>query len=158
MEALFHSTQYILEQARKTYGAKNQILVSVEELCELASACAKYPRYDTHEKAVEELRGHVLEELGDVFNAIDHIQAIFGITDQEAAQAAEAKGKRLARWLAKSKGMEITTQDRAVTEGPAENDFRPCSKCLYKDTSGYANPCASCLGVPGHPKFKERQF
>lgn len=114
MEVLFKSTRETLAKARETYGAKNQILVSIEELCELASVCAKYPRYGTHEKAVAELRGHVLEEMGDVLNALDHIQAIFGISYDEAVEVAAAKGGRVARWLSKSAGMEITTEDREV--------------------------------------------
>lgn len=114
MDILFPGTLSILAEARETYGNKNQLLVSVEELCELSSVCTKYPRYSTHEKAVAELRGHVLEELGDVFNAIDHIQAIFGITDEEVVESAALKADRLARWLSKSSGMEITTQDREI--------------------------------------------
>lgn len=141
MDILSQHTRATLQAARQVYGAKNQILVSVEELCELASVCAKYPRYDTHEKAVTELRGHVLEELGDVFNAIDHIEAIFGVTDQEVAQAAAAKGERVARWLSKSSGMEITTQDREV------GSPSPCQRCIQQGMKAPGQPCYECPEV-----------
>ena len=51
-----------LSKARKTYGTTNQILVSNEELCELAAVCAKYPRYSTSEKAQEALYDKALGE------------------------------------------------------------------------------------------------
>ena len=35
----------ILAKARETYGDKNQIIVSVEELCELACKLAKIARF-----------------------------------------------------------------------------------------------------------------
>ena len=42
-----------LEKARKTYGNKNQIMVCMEELCELACVLAKYPRYEDETKATQ---------------------------------------------------------------------------------------------------------
>lgn len=154
MEVLFPSTRGILAKARQVYGAKNQILVSIEELCELASVCAKYPRYTTHEKAVEELREHVLEEMGDVLNALDHIQAIFGITYDEAAEAAAAKGDRVARWLSQSNGMEITTTDRAVGGTHDGNSIAPCRSCAYEDWDTFSDPCMLCVTKPGYQGYR----
>ena len=45
----------ILKRARDTYGNKNQILVCIEELNELACVLAKFPRYNNEEDAVEKL-------------------------------------------------------------------------------------------------------
>ena len=45
----------VLARARMTYGDTAQILVSNEELCELAAVCAKFPRYESPNKAREEL-------------------------------------------------------------------------------------------------------
>lgn len=158
MNVLFPHTRETLEKARNTYGAENQILVSVEELCELACICAKYPRYDTHEKAVQDLRGRVLEELGDVFNAIDHIQAIFGISDLEAAEAASVKGERVARWLSKSSGMEITTQDREVTQNIIVEHNPPCEECMHRDVDAFDDPCIACMEKPGYPGYSPRKI
>ena len=44
-----------LKKARDTYGNKNQILVCMEELCELSCVLAKYPRYADENKATSEL-------------------------------------------------------------------------------------------------------
>lgn len=157
MEVLFPQTKEILAKARDAYGNKNQILVSIEELCELASVCAKYPRYDTHNKAVEELRDRVLEEMGDVLNALDHIQAIFGITYDEAADAAAKKGARVARWLSKSRGMEITTQDREVCPSNGADDIAPCERCLYRGADPFSDPCILCTTQPGYPGYTPRK-
>lgn len=113
MELLPKETQATLKVARAHYGYRNQILVAVEELNELACVLTKYPRYNSHDKAVRELREHVKEELADVFNVIDHIEAIFAITDEEVAIEAKRKGERLARWV-KNGDMELTTSDREV--------------------------------------------
>lgn len=44
-----------LQQCRETYGDTAQILVSIEELNELACVLAKYPRYDDSKQARTEL-------------------------------------------------------------------------------------------------------
>ena len=45
-DMLHEQEKKVLEEARNTYGSKNQILVCMEELNELACVLAKYPRYD----------------------------------------------------------------------------------------------------------------
>ena len=149
MNFLFKRTRDILDRARKHYGNKNQILVAVEELNELSCVLTKYPRYDEHDTAVARLRNKVLEECGDVVNALDHVQAIFGITDEEIAQAADKKGMRLLRWL-KEDGMQVTTEDREVPENP-------CPLCAYNGADPFAMPCFSCKTQPGFKGFTPKQ-
>lgn len=149
MNVLFKRTKEALSSAREHYGFKNQILVSVEELTELSCVLTKYPRYETHEAAVRELRDHVIEECGDVFNALDHIQAIFDITDDEIIEAAGKKGDRLMRWLA-TEGMEVTTQDRDVPTNP-------CPLCLYNGADPFSMPCYVCHTQPGYKGFTPRK-
>lgn len=137
MELLFPRTKAILQKAREYYGNSNQILVAVEELNELSCVLTKYPRYNTHDKAVEALREHVLEECGDVINVLDHVQVIFGITDDEIAESASRKGERLMRWLEKKGEMQTTTEDRDVPKVP-------CSKCIYNKEEHLELICSGC--------------
>lgn len=150
MDILFERTRDQLAQARNTYGNKNQILVSAEELCELAAILTKYGRYDTHEKAITELRGRVMEECGDVLNALDHVQAIFGITDEEMVEEASHKGDRLQKWLHHSKSLEFSTTERDI---PKE----PCPLCLYNGADPFAAPCFSCKTQPGFKGFTPKR-
>lgn len=143
MQALFERTRKVLASAREHYGNKSQVLIAIGELVELASVLAKYDRYNTHEKAVDRMREKVLEECGDVFNSIDHVQAIFGITDEEIVEAAARKGDRLLRWL-RSEGQEVTMEDRDVPEAP-------CPLCLYQ---GYDPICLRCLTCKAEPGYK----
>lgn len=114
MNMLPSTTRGILKKAREVYGDKNQILVAIEELNELACICAKYPRYTNKEKAVTELREKVIDELADVCIVMDHIEAIFDVTDTDIWMRALKKGERVERWLKASTSMEQTTRDRKV--------------------------------------------
>lgn len=148
MNSLFERTKEILSSARERYGNKNQILVSVEELNELSCVLTKYPRYETHETAVSELREKVIEECGDVFNALDHVQAIFDISDEEIVEAAAKKGDRLLRWLNKN-GMEVTVHDRDVPE-------KPCPMCIFNGHDPFREPCKTCRTKPGYRGFTKK--
>lgn len=127
----------VLEQARKAYGDTNQVLVSTEELCELAAVCAKYPRYGTKEKAQAALQAAATDEVADVLIVLDHIINIFGISDEAITGRIAGKIERLSRWLNKSHSMEQTTVDRAV---------RPsyCASCFYTERPFTAYPCPQC--------------
>lgn len=114
MEILTKYTKDTLARAREVYGETNQILVSIEELNELAAVCAKYPRFDDKEEAVQKLREKVIDEVADVFNVLDHIQAVFHIQDAEAVARAASKAERINRWLRASSTLDISTKDRAV--------------------------------------------
>lgn len=106
----------ILQRARDTYGYANQITVSIEELCELATVLAKYPRYASHEQANADLHEKVVDELADVTVVCNHIQTIFGITDSELMEHINRKLERLTRWLdnGPTSTLEDTLQDREV--------------------------------------------
>lgn len=149
MNCLFERTRKTLHRAREEYGYKNQVLVAVEELNELSCALAKYPRYDDHEKAVAELREHVLEECADVLNVLDHIQAIFHITDAQIVHTAAKKGDRLAHWLKQGKTLEASTEEREIPE-------EPCEECIYRGANRFAMPCILCSTRPGYEGFAPR--
>ena len=110
----------VLEKARKTYGNKNQIMVCMEELCELACVLAKYPRYDSESKATEELHDKVLDEMADVFIILDHVQNILGFTDEEISARIKTKIERVQRWLLHSSNMQETVDDRRLQENTNE--------------------------------------
>lgn len=150
MDILMQRTKDQLAKARKQYGERNQILVAVEELNELACVLTKYPRYDTHEEALRFLKDHVLEECGDVLNALDHVQAIFGITDAEMVEAASHKGDRLARWIEKGDTMQTTTQDRDVPS-------TPCPLCIYNGADPFVMPCFVCKTQSGYKGFTPKK-
>ena len=121
------SQRAILAKARETYGESNQILVSVEELCELATVCTKYPRYEDKDKALHELRAKAIDEVSDVLIVLDHIANIFELTESEIATRIDGKVERVARWLKKSNSMQQTTVDRDV-------ETIPCNGCKnFKD-------------------------
>ena len=107
----------ILYDLRKTYGHTTQILVSNEELCELAAVCAKFPRYKDPEKARAELRSAAIDEVADVMIILDHIINIFQLQDEEVRKRISGKLDRIVRWLAESSDQEQTTVDREVREG-----------------------------------------
>ena len=104
-----------LQKARDTYGNRNQIMVAIEELNELACVLCKYPRYEEHDKAVGELKDRIVDEVADVLIVINHITNIFELDWQEDIEPRiDKKIERLRRWLEKSESMEQTTVDREV--------------------------------------------
>ena len=105
-----------LQNARETYGNKNQIMVCMEELCELACVLAKYPRYNSETKATEELHDKALDEMADVIIVLDHVQNIFGFTDEEVSDRIIKKVERVQRWLTHSASMQETVDDRKIQE------------------------------------------
>lgn len=146
MDILYDRTKQTLKMARDTYGYRNQVLIAIEELNELSCVLAKYPRFDTHEAAMEKIKEHVLEECGDVLNALDHVQAIFNITDEEMVEVAAKKGDRLLRWLISSDTQEVTTLDRAI-------DVKLCPICVSNGSDPFAMPCIICNTKPGYKGF-----
>ena len=131
----------ILKKARDTYGNMNQILVSNEELCELASVCAKFPRYSSTEKAISALYSRAVDEVADVFIVLDHITEIFQLSDSDVKARVQAKLERLDRWLNMSDSMEQTTIDRVVVEQRKRPE--KCKDCTHR--KGFpVYPCDEC--------------
>lgn len=106
----------ILAKARRTFGDTTQILVAMEELCELACVCAKYPRYENSSNAKEELHNKAIDELADATVVINHIINIMDIDPHEVEKRISGKVARVARWVNKSNSMQITTEDRKVED------------------------------------------
>lgn len=128
----------LLETAQATYGYANQVVVAIEELCELGAVLSKYPRYDLHDDAVAALRDKVVEETADAIIVLRHIQMIFGIQPNELDTMIDKKLNRLKRWLENdNKSFQHTTEDRAV-----EN--RGCENCYYWSHIDAAAPCGEC--------------
>lgn len=127
----------VLNKARKTYGETNQMLVSTEELCELAAVCTKYPRYNDKAKALSELHAKAVDEVADVLIVLDHIIDIMCIDFFELQDRIDGKVDRLGRWLDASDDMEQTTVDRVV---------RPsyCSECRSNGKPVTVQPCVGC--------------
>lgn len=145
MDNLLRDTKEILALAREHYGYKNQILVAIEELNELASVLPKYPRYDLHEEAVKALREAVLDECSDILNVIDHIQAIFDISDEELIYHAAEKMRRVAKWLFKETA-QASVEDREIPD-------KPCPLCVYNGGDPFMLPCLHCNTQPGYQGF-----
>ena len=139
----------VLSHARKVYGNTKQILVSNEELCELAAVCAKFPRYDDPHKARIELHQKAVDEVADVLIVLDHIINIFQLEDEEIQSRIDGKIDRLDRWMSASDSMEQTTVDRAVHESPKSK--APCGKCRhYRDFQALkiGRACNRCVQDP----------
>ena len=146
----------VLKKARKVYGPNHQILVSMEELCELATICSKYPRYEDKKQARKELQQGVLDELADVTIIMDHIKAIFGVSNSDLKKRVTKKVDRLERWLNHSDSPNYTLMDRGV-----DNDTTySCDNgsCCFGDTAYPTNDecCVQSLSVPPmNDKVKE---
>lgn len=111
---LTNEQKQILKQCRETYGDTAQILVSIEELNELACVLAKYPRYDDQVRAITELREKALDEVADVLIVLDHIVNILTLSDEDVAARIEKKVQRVTRWLDTNNKFSQTLVDRTV--------------------------------------------
>lgn len=106
-----------LSKIRKLYGNTSEITVCIEELNELACVLCKYPRYRNHNKAVRALRHKVLDEYVDVCIILEHVKAVFSLSDTEIDTRYRAKMDRIKRWVDSSnKTPTQTLKDRAVIE------------------------------------------
>lgn len=143
----------VLETARKVYGNKNQILVCIEELNELACVLAKFPRYEDEDEAREKLMDKALDEVADVLIILEHVQKIFELTDEGIADRMLKKIERLDRWLKNSTSMQRTLEDRAV----GEVDCKTCQNWENPDYS-MCKACMSTEGTEGvRPFYKPRK-
>lgn len=136
-----------LELARKTYGHKNQIMVCMEELCELACVLAKYPRYEDEKKAVSDLYQKAVDEVADVIIILEHVRSIFGISDIDLDARIMKKIDRLSRWLQHSDNMQETIDDRMVEEGGNKPTHTSCDGCVrqrLKTEQEFDSLCTHC--------------
>lgn len=136
----------VLTEIREAYGNTTQILVSNEELCELAAVCAKLPRYTDLEKGRQKLHSAAIDEVADVLIVLDHIINIFGLEEQEVRARIVGKIDRIIRWLSESNSQEQTTVDREVNVNPTVKP--PCGKCRHFGNFQNAKPghrCCKCV-------------
>lgn len=154
---LSEEQKQVLEKARKVYGNTNQILVSNEELCELAAVCAKFPRYGDPCKAQRELHQKAVDEVADVLIVLDHVINIFGLEDEEIHARVSGKVNRLQRWLAASSSMEQTTVDRDVST--TRNAAGYCVGCAHVGNFQNLKPgqrCHACINT-GWSLYESRE-
>ena len=116
MIELTDNQKIVLKGLRTLYGDVAQILVSIEELNELACVLAKYPRYDNKAEAREKLHNKALDEVADVIVILDHVQNILGLNDSEIKQRIDKKMNRAERWLDSNNGFSQTLKDRKVDD------------------------------------------
>lgn len=116
----------ILEKARKTYGARNQLAVAAEECNELAIAVLKFMRYDDKHIGVRKTKENVLEERADVEIILNHIDAIYGFTEEQIKSAIWGKISRLKNWLEKTEDLSYSMEERDIPE-------KKCEGCFYYD-------------------------
>lgn len=135
----FGEMDEVLSKARQVYGNKNQILVCIEELNELACVLAKYPRYEDETLATQELHNKALDEVADVYTILMHVKAILGITEEELLQRRIVKVGRVKKWLSHSNNMQETVNDRDLNN--------PCADCVRDRHSKevYEECCVHCL-------------
>lgn len=143
----------VLETARKVYGNKNQILVCIEELNELACVLAKFPRYEDEDEAREKLMDKAIDEVADVMIILEHVQKIFNLTDEAISNRMLKKIERLDRWLKNSTSMQRTLEDRVV----GAVDCKTCQNWQNPDYS-MCNTCMSTECTEGiKPFYKPRK-
>ena len=146
----------ILSDLRKTYGNTTQILVSNEELCELAAVCAKFPRYKDPDKARVELHSAAIDEVADVMIILDHVINIFRLKDEDIRKRIDGKMDRIVRWLAESSDQEQTTVDREVrewvnTQLGGNSAEKPQGHSVEDLPS---SPCFGCIHVGNYQNLK----
>lgn len=147
----------VLARIRETYGNTTQILVSNEELCELAAVCAKFPRYTDPEKGRSKLHSAAIDEVADVMIILDHIINIFGLEEREVRARIEGKVDRITRWLSESTDQEQTTVDREVRV--ATKPKCPCGDCEHYGDFQNLKPghrCCKCASN-GFSLFEPKQ-
>lgn len=76
-EIPFYTRQEVYKQALETFGAKNQAIVAIEELSELAKEVCKLLR---DPKVTEYPR--LAEELADATIMLEQLREIYGINDE----------------------------------------------------------------------------
>lgn len=138
----------LLQTAQANYGNANQIVVAIEELCELGAVLSKYPRYDYHDDAVKALKDKVVEETADVIIVLRHIQMIFGIQPDELDDMMDKKLNRLKRWLEnEDKSFQHTTEDRAVSVTTQAKEYHTeyCLGCFWWEHIAEGAPCHKCV-------------
>ena len=135
----------VLAEARQTYGPQNQMLVTIEELGELAKVCCKYPRYDDTETAKRELHDQAIDEVTDVLIVLDHVFALFDLDWEEVIKRIPVKVERVRRWLDKSKSMEQTVKDRELNQSKFE-----CQGCAFEKSHGKSGRCKTCTDQSGY--------
>lgn len=138
MLQLTDQQKQILQLARDTYGTTKQILVSNEELCELAAVCAKFPRYEDEHTAQQALYEKAVGEVADVIIILDHIVNIFEIKAEDLSSSIDGKINRLNGWLQKSKSSEQTTIDRDIPSSP-------CKDCSNRGDWRELKPGGACF-------------
>lgn len=148
-ENIDHKHKEVLSRIRKTYGNTTQILVSNEELCELAAVCAKFPRYTDPDKARTELHSAAVDEVADVLIILDHVINIFGLDDAEIRSRIHGKIDRINRWLSKSSNQEQTTVDREVNEATTPGEG---NNVTMPSINVYA--CQGCANVGDFSNLK----
>lgn len=143
----------VLKEARDTYGNKNQILVCIEELNELACVLAKYPRYENEQQATKELYDKALDEVADVYTILEHVKAIFGMSEDNVTQRRTVKVRRVKKWLSHSKSMQETVDDRALEESPCKTCTRERKYAdVYND---YCSHCMKAQATEGIAVYKQ---
>lgn len=140
----FEEMNAVLAKARQVYGNKNQIMVCIEELNELACVLAKYPRYADEQVATKELHDKALDEIADVYTVLMHVKAIMGVTEDELLHRRTLKVGRVKKWLSHSNSMQETVDDRELESSELEG---VCGDCINvtPDERTYDSTCVHCL-------------
>lgn len=142
MNILTKQAKGVLRRARETYGIRKQLIISAEECNELAQALLKFFRYDDDTEALSKTREEVLKERADIAVILDHVDNIYGFTEEEIASVAELKIMRLNGWLYHSTKSEYTMQAREI---PIKT--KSCEGCFYYDhfdDPDRENACKHC--------------
>lgn len=127
MSLLSQEQKEVLQQARKIYGTRNQLAVSAEELNELAIAVLKFMRYDTEGIGIQQTYSKVLEERADVEVILDHIDQIYGFTDEAIQKELWRKVERVKSWLDKTTDLSYSMEERHLPLYQTKD----CNKCFY---------------------------
>lgn len=105
-----------LQESRALYGCQKQICVAAEECIELAKELIKTTRYNDFNDAVINTRLKVIEELADVFIALDHVIHAYNIVETDLKPQIYKKMNLLRYCLKNSDSSEFTLQYKVLSD------------------------------------------
>lgn len=75
-----NTIEEISKEALTFWGYEPQSTMAIEEMGELIKALCKYKRYG-YDKASQEIKNNLLEEIADVHNMIEQLEIYFGVEE-----------------------------------------------------------------------------
>lgn len=115
---IYNITDEEIEVARKNTKnrgrIKNHNAEAVISANKLSMKLAKFYRYTTVEKGIEETRERVVQEAASLIEILQRFKNAYKYPDKQIGYMTERKCLRVKRWLDQSDNLEISKTDRGI--------------------------------------------